>query len=130
MCRVNMGIAQRRCSFAFVIVVVSRRPFYLDLYFPYIICAAFLVNRYSVCIRRINTLQRLPKLLCSHLLHLPSHLPTNVWRVNKFYMVEEPRRERISKVATTRKHVLYEMINRYLKAIFSRNIFINTNDIS
>lgn len=30
-----------------------------------------LVNRYSTCVRKINTLQRLPKPACSHLLHPP-----------------------------------------------------------
>lgn len=59
----------------------SSSPFYLDLCFPYIICTALpppppppsLVNRYSTYVRKINTLQRLPKPARSHLLH-PSPL--------------------------------------------------------
>lgn len=53
-----------------------------------------LVNRYSTYVRKINTLQRLPKPACSHLLHPsppPSRLSTSERRVNKFYMVEESR---------------------------------------
>lgn len=65
---------------------------YLDLYFPCIIYTAFLVNRYSTCAERINTLLRLPKPACSHPLRFPS-TPFDEPRrkVNRFYMVEQPR---------------------------------------
>lgn len=88
-----MGIEQRRCR---LLLRRRRRPS-ISIYAFHILSARHsllypsLVNRYSTCVRKINTLQRLPKSACSHLLHPPSRLSTSEWRVNKFYMVEEPR---------------------------------------
>lgn len=94
-----MGIEEGRCR---LLLLRRRRRPSISIYAFHILSARHclllppppsLVNRYSTYVRKINTLQRLPKPACSHLLHPspPSRLSTSERRVNKFYMVEESR---------------------------------------
>ena len=87
---INVGIEQRGCR----LLRRHRRPS-ISIYVFHILSARYsllpssLVNWYSTYDWKINTLQRLPKPACSHLLHPPLRLSTSERRVNKFYMVEE-----------------------------------------
>lgn len=60
-------------DFFFVVVVALLSRFMLSIYYLHGIASSSpppsLVNRYSTYVRKINTLQRLPKPACSHLLH-------------------------------------------------------------